>query len=453
MKKIILFSLVLSLASCGIWRPYTRPEVTTDGLYRSAAADGDTVSVGNLSWREVFTDPDLQELIDEALRSNTDLRSAALRVEEAEATLRTARLAFLPSFNLAPQGGVSSFDGSAASWSYTVPLAASWEVDLFGRLFNNKRQAKALYAQSEDYRQAVQTRVIASVANLYFTLLMLDEQYRISEQTVKVWRKSVETMRSLKEAGMTNEAAVSQSEANCYAVETSLHDLKQSIFEAENALSVLLGSTPGHIERGRLAEQVIPEELSVGIPVQLLSNRPDVRAAEDALMNACYVTAGARSALYPSLSLSGTAGWTNSLGSMVANPGKLILNAAGSLVQPLFNAGANRARLKIAEAQQEESRLAFQQAVLNAGQEVNDALAKCQTARSKAGLRRSQIEALERAEESTRLLMQHTSTTYLEVLTAQQSLLSARLSEVTDRFDELQGFVSLYSALGGGRQN
>lgn len=452
MKKIIILSVAALMCSCGIYKPYSRPEVQTEGLYGPGIETTDTATLGNLPWREVFTDPRLQTLIEEGLANNTDLQSAQLRVEEAEATLKSARLSFLPSFNLAPQGGVSSFDNSKASWTYNIPVTASWEIDIFSRLRNSKLRAKALYAQSEEYRQAVQTQLIAGIANYYYTLLMLDEQYDITAETAENWRRSVETMRAMKEAGMTTQAAVSQSEATYYSVVNSLKDLGQSIRETENGFSVLLGSAARNIERGTIAEQQIPEELAVGVPVQMLSNRPDVRSAESTLMSAYYATAAARSALYPNLTLSGTVGWTNNAGSLVVNPGKLLLNAAASLLQPIFNAGSYRAQVKIAKAQQQEALLSYEQTLLNAGKEVNDALNQCQTARDKKEYREQQIASLERAVESTELLMKHSTSTYLEVLTAQQGLLTARLTQVTDRFDELQGFVNLYQALGGGRE-
>ena len=290
------------------------------------------------------------------------------------------------------------------------------------------------------------------MANLYYTLLMLDEQYRISEETAASWRESVRTMRAMMAAGMTNEASVSQSEANCRQVEASLLDLRQQVKEVENSLSILLGDVPGTIERGRLAGQEFPQELAVGVPLQLLSRRPDVKSAELSLASAFYSINAARSAFYPSITLSGTAGWTNSAGSMIVNPGKLLFSAIGSLTQPLFNKGLNVAQLKIAKAQQEEARLAFQQALLNAGSEVNNALTQVQVARGKTELRARQITSLETTVRSTRLLMQHGTSIYLEVLTAQQGLLSAQLTQVADRFDEIQGIINLYQALGGGRE-
>lgn len=445
-----------SMSSCNIYRKYQRPEVVVNGLYRDVTSDtdtlrGDTVNMGNLPWKEIFTDPELQTLIEEGLKNNLDLQTAALRVKEYEAQLLSARLAYLPSFNLTPTGTVASFDNSKATQTYQLPVAASWEVDLFGRLLNSKRVAKAALLQSEWYRQAVQTQVVAAIANGYYTLLMLDAQLSLSEETAKSWAESVRTTRALKDAALTTQAAVSQSVAQYNAVEISIVELRQQIREAENALCLLLGRPAGVVERGMLDEQDIPAELSAGVPVQLLSNRPDVRQAEAALMMAFANTNVARSAFYPQLTLSGTAGWTNSVGSQVLNPGKLILSATAGLVQPIFNKGANTAKLRVAKAQQEEARLAFQKSLLNAGNEVSNALYQYKTVQDKKLSREEQIFSLEAAVKETEELQRLSTTTYLEVLTARQTLLSARLSQVSDAFQELQAVVNLYQALGGGR--
>lgn len=451
MKKISILCAAASLfTACGIYEPYTRPEVRTDDLYGAAHTTADTASIADVGWRALFADRLLQRLIDTALVHNTDLQVARLRITEAEATLKAARLAYLPSFNFAPTGGTSSFDGSKASWTYNVPVTASWEVDIFSRLTNAKRRSRAALLQSEAYRDAVQTQLIANIADYYYQLLSLDAQTAVTEQAVERYREQVRVMQALKAAGNANDAGIAQTEATLYAAETTLYDLQRSIRQTENSLSLLLGDTPHTIGRTTLEAQSAPAELAVGVPLQLLSRRPDIRQSEQALVQAYYTTAEARAALYPSLTLSGSAGWTNSAGAVVADPGKLLLSAAGSLLQPIFQAGQNRARVKIAKAQQEEARLAFQQALLNAGTEVNNALTQVQTARAKADARREQLRSLERAVESTQLLMRHGTATYLEVLTAQQTRLSARLSAVSDRLAELQGVVSLYHALGGG---
>lgn len=441
------------MSSCGIYTQYKPATDVPGGLYgrTDTLAAADTASLGNLSWQEVFADPYLRALIDTALIRNVDLQTAHLRVKEAEATLLSARLSYLPSFSLSPQGTASSFDGGKAAQTYSLPVTAGWEIDIFGRLTNAKRRAKAVYAQSKDYEQAVQTQLVAAVANNYYTLLMLDAQLEISTSTEAAWKESVATTRAMKAAGMVTEAALSQTEATYYNICTAVLDLKEQINQAENALSLLLADVPGGIERGSLAGQRFPENLSVGVPLQLLANRPDVRSAEQSLAQAFYTTNAARSAFYPSITLSGSAGWTNSAGSMIVNPGKFIATAVASLAQPLFNRGQNIAQLKIAKAQQEEARLGFEQTLLNAGSEVNNALVQYQTARDKSAYFEKQVAALQNAARSTRLLMQHGNTTYLEVLTAQQTLLNARLSQVANRFTEIQGVISLYQALGGGR--
>lgn len=453
MKKIIVLTTATALlSSCGIYTKYQPAETTPDNLYGEEVAVDDTTNFGNVNWRELFTDPQLQALIEQGLQNNTDLRSAQLQIEEAEAALMSAKLAFLPSFALSPQGTISSFDGGKATKTYTLPVTASWELDIFGRLRNAQQQSKALYAQSKDYQQAVRTQLIAGIANVYYTLLMLDEQLAISQQTEESWKETVASTRALMDAGLTNEAATSQMEAAYYSVQTSILDLKEQINQVENSLALLLAETPRRYERGKLAYQQLPEDVAVGVPMQMLSNRPDVRVAERSLEQAFYVTNQARAAFYPSIVLSGSAGWTNSAGGMIVNPGKFLASAVGSLTQPLFNKGQIMAQYRIAKAQQEEASLAFQQTLLKAGSEVNDALVACQTSKAKTVLFEKQIQSLEKALESTSLLMEHGTTTYLEVLTARQSLLSAQLSQTANRFTEIQSVINLYQALGGGRE-
>ena len=302
MKKIIVLTTATALlSSCGIYTKYQPAETTPDNLYGEEVAVDDTTNFGNVNWRELFTDPQLQALIEQGLQNNTDLRSAQLQIEEAEAALMSAKLAFLPSFALSPQGTISSFDGGKATKTYTLPVTASWELDIFGRLRNAKQQAKALYAQSKDYQQAVRTQLIAGIANVYYTLLMLDEQLAISQQTEEAWKETVASTRALMDAGLANEAATSQMEAAYYSVQTSILDLKEQINQVENSLALLLAETPRRYERGKLADQRLPEDVAVGVPMQMLSNRPDVRAAERSLEQAFYATNQARAAFYPSI--------------------------------------------------------------------------------------------------------------------------------------------------------
>lgn len=453
MKKqfLTLMAAPLLLSSCGIYTKYHPATEVPENLYGEEYSQSEeSASLGSLDWRQLFTDPQLQTLIEQALEHNTDYLSAQLRVEEAQATLLSAKLAYLPSFALSPQGTVSSFDKAKATQTYSLPVTASWEIDLFGRLRNAKRQSQALLAQSEDYRQAVRAQIIAGVANTYYTLLMLDEQLAISRQTEEAWRETVRSARAMMNAGMYNEAGVSQMEAAYYQVQTSVLTLEEQINQTENSLAMLLAETPRHYERGTLSGQQFPEEFSVGIPLQVLSARPDVRSAERSLEAAFYSTNAARSAFYPSITLSGSAGWTNAAGSYIVNPGKLLASAVGSLTQPLFAKGQLTAQLKIAKARQEEAALSFQQTLLNAGTEVNNALTAWQTSREKTALLSQQVTSLEKALRSTSLLMEHGTTTYLEVLTARQSLLSAQLSQTANRLTEIQNLITLYQALGGG---
>ena len=453
MKKIWIAALSLLTTGCGIYNQYERPDLgraETDSLYRPEAAPDTSSSIASLRWEELFTAPCLQSLIRRALTSNTDLQTAALRVKEAQTTLTSSKLAYLPSLQLDPQGALSSFDGSKAQKTYTLGGSASWEVDLFGRLTNAKRRARAALLESEAYRQAMQTQVIATVADSYYTLLMLDEQVRVTAQTVESWREYVKALHALMNAGEADRATLSQAEASRLSAESSLLSLQRQVAEQENALCAFIGEVPRHIERSAQDRQQFPAHMSVGVPVELLSRRPDVRQAEAALMQAFYATNSARSAFYPGITLSGSAGWTNNGGAAITNPGAWLLQAVGSLVQPLFNRGQNIANLKIAKAQQEEALLAFRQSLLDAGQEVNNALIQWQTAREQIRLDKEQVRHLETTVSDTRLLMEHGTVNYLQVLTARQSLLSARLTLASDRYSEIQGVINLYHALGGG---
>ena len=452
MKRIIIGLLLLTgLSGCHIYRTYERPELSgVDSLYRVPAMTEDTMSLADFSWKELFTDTVLQQLIEKGIANNTDLNIARLKVREAEALLTSSKLAYLPSVSLTPQGTIKSIEGNSPTKTYNLAASADWELDIFGRLTNAKREAKAVLEQSQAYKQAVQTQLIATIANSYYTLLMLDKQLDISRQTAEIWAENLRVMKALKKAGQTTEMAVAQIEASKLSVDASLLSLEQQITEVENSLSSLLGVVPQRIDRSTLDMQSFPDTLSVGVPLQLLQRRPDVRQSEAALAEAFYTTNRAYSAFYPAITLSGSAGWTNAAGAIISNPGEWLFSAVGALVQPLFNRGQNIANLKVAKARQEEALLTFRQTLLNAGTEVNDALLQWQVARRRLDLDRQQIISLQSAVRSSELLMRHSSQNYLEVLTARQTLLDAELSAVSDRFEEIQGVINLYHALGGG---
>lgn len=371
-KQIItMLSAALLLSSCGIYTNYQRSEsLPVDNLYRDVPkVMQDTASLADLSWRELFTDPLLVKWIEAGLEKNSDLQIARLRTEEAQASLRASRLSFLPSVSLTPQGSLSSFGGAKPSKTYSLGGTAEWEIDAFGSLRNAKKGSHAAWEASRAYEQAVQTQLVATIAETYYSLLALDRKLAITRETARQWGENVRVMKALKRAGEKNDAAVAQAEASRLDAESAVLSLENQIHELENSFSTLIGIIPTAIERGNLLELSFKEELSVGVPVQLLGRRPDVRQAEWQLAQAFYATNEARSAFYPKITLSGSAGWTNNSGADIANPGDWLLSAVGSLVQPLFNKGRNIANLKIAKAQQQQAQITFAQKLLDAGAE------------------------------------------------------------------------------------
>ena len=432
MKKTAIY-IILSgwmLTGCGTYSRYHRPDLSMENLYSTLPADADTTTLASLSWREMFTDPKLQSLIETGLDRNTDLNVARLRVEAAASALLTAKLSYLPSLGLNAEGNAGKHDGATAK-TYNAGATASWELDIFGNLTAAKRGAAAALQGSRDYRQAVQTQLVATIADSYYTLAMLDAQMAISHRTLENWQTTVRTLEALKKAGQSNEAGVLQAKANVMQLESSLLSIRKSISETENALFAILAMPSHSIARSNLVEAAFPDTVSIGVPLQLLSNRPDVRQAEMELAQAFYATNAARAAF--------------------VNPGQWLLNAIGSLTQPLFNRGANIANLKTAQIRQEEAKLLFQHSLLNAGKEVNDALTAWQTAKSQLEINARQVETLCDAVRKTESLMRHSNITYLEVLTAQQSLLEAEVQQLQTRFERIQSVIKLYHALGGGR--
>lgn len=451
-KKIVFLAvLALTSAGCSVYRDYTsNAREVLDSLYVGNSyeiASCDTTTVADISWRDFFCDDCLRRLIDTALVNNADINAARLRVIEAQALLKAARRAYIPSVSFSPsinyQFSKPRYEGSA--YSYSIPVDASWEID-FGGMFNRRRRAQAALESSENYVNSVQTELVASVAEYYYTLLKLDAQMEISRSTSESWSENVRIMKAMKEAGMTNEASVAQTEANACSIEASLFDLEYQIGECERALCVLAGISPVHLERMSIGESSTYPGLEYGIPVQMLSRRADVKNAENDMRIAYYDTQIARAAFYPSVRISPSAAWDKS----ITSPAGWLISLFAGVVQPLFARGTIKANLTAAQARQEVAATAFRQVILKAGSEVSNALALCESAQGKADARTRQIAALESAVTSTRALMRHSESTYLEVLTAQQSLLSAQLLQISDRYDMLRGTVSLYRALGGG---
>ena len=458
-QNIMIMGLAaLALTSCkSLYGTYQRPNVSTKGIVRDSLSMTDTLvvtdttSFGNMPWRSVFTDPQLQMHIERALANNVDLLNAALNVKMAEAQLKAARLSFLPSFTFAPQGTIASWDGGKAVSTYQLPIAASWNVDLFGNLLSQKRAAQVALLATKDYQTLVKTNIISGVANMYYTLLMLDKQLEIVNNMHELTKETWDKMKVLKDLGRgIRSTGVQSAEANYYAVEAKKTDLVRQIRETENALSLLMGQPAQSISRGKLENQALPTNLSTGIGIQLLANRPDVHAAEMQLAVCFYGVETARSRFYPSLTIAPTGMFTNSAGAAVINPGKWLLSAVGSLVQPIFQKGKIIAGLRVAEAQYEKAYNTWQNSILKAGNEVSNALVLYHSSDEKSKIEAKQIQTLQQNVEDTKLLLSQSSSTYLEVITVQQTLLNAQMAKITDDFHKMQAVVNLYQALGGG---
>lgn len=448
-NKIICLAFVgLLLTSCRAYQKYQPVQTVNDSLYGSEIIDSDTTTMASIHWKELFNDCHLQALIDSALVNNTEYQVAQYRTEQALASLGAAKMAYFPSLNIGVDGNISRYDGLTTK-TYNAGLNASWEVDIFGRLTAAKRGAMARAVSADEQAQAVRTQLIATVANSYYSLLMLDRQIEIARSTLDNWTETIRVMELLKNAGMANEAGILQSKANKTGLQADIVAMEKSRKEIENALCALIARSPGTIARGNIDDVRFTDSLTTGLPVQLLSNRPDVRAAEMELARTHYAVGESRASFYPSLTLGGTIGFTNN-GGIVVNPGQWLLNAVGQIVQPIFNRGQLRANYKIADADRKIALLEFNQSLINAGKEVNDALTDISSAKERLTLVESQIKLLSEAVEKTELLMRHSPTNYLEVLTAQQALLSSQQTEVQCHFDEIAGIISLYHALGGG---
>lgn len=458
----------LMLTGCGLYNKYEQNTPTPADAFGTdksiEAATGET-NIAQLSWREFFTDPLLQQLIEQVLANNTDLNSARIAVEKSQAALKAAKMAYLPSLYLAPQGSLSSFDKSAFSKTYDLPLQLSWDIDVFGSITNNKRAAKAVLLQAQMQQEAVRTNLISTTAQQYFLLQVLDRQLEILMQTDSLWNKSLETEQALWENGKAYSTAVNQMEASYLNVKTQIVDTRRNIRSVENSICRLMAITPQHINRQKWgasplhhaqaqgdAEQRMfdAKYLTIGIPAQMLENRPDIRMANHAMEEAFYNTQAARSAFYPSITLSGTAGWTNNAGIAIVDPGKLLINIVGQLTQPIFARGKLIANKKIAQLTEEDLQKKYVQTVINAGNQVNEAMADCMAAREKNTYYMRQVEVLHEAYTGTHELMDNGKASYIEVLTAQDSLLEAQLSEAMNMYNAAEAVIALYIALGGG---
>ena len=460
MKKIMIFAAVsLLMSSCGVYNKYERPAVDTKGLFRDTISDVDTLvvqdtaSFGNLPWRSVFTDAQLRQYIEQGLEKNANLQNAALTVQMYETMLKAAKLAFLPAINFGTQNGMGTIstiytDPSVTTKSYTLPVTASWTLDLFGNILSQKRSTQMKMLGAKDYQMAVRAQVIGGVANAYYTLLMLDEQLRIVTEMSGMAKETWEMMKLQYQLGRMRSTSVQSAEAAYLATQTQANEFKRQIRATENALSLLIGQAGQQIPRSTLAEQSLPTEFSTGVGFALLKNRPDVHNAEMTLASCFHDVQTARSQFYPNITVGATGAFTNSNGTF--NPGKWLLSLFGSLTQPIFNRGALTANLKVSKIQYEQAFNTWQNAILQAGNEVSNALVNYNSYDANSKLEAQRIEVLTKNVEDTRALYKSSGSSYLEVLTAQTQLLNAQLSKVGDDFSKMQAVVSLYTALGGG---
>lgn len=459
-QVFILLATAALLSACSVTKTYQSPAVNTEGLYRDQQA-ADSATLADRPWQSLFQDAKLKILIQRGLDNNVDLKNAIQNILQAQATLRQSKLALLPSLSAdatvtrskaseAAQNFPAGININTLTNTFKLSLSTSWEADIWGKLSSAKRAALASYLGTDAAKKAVQTQLIADIANNYYSLLALDQQLAITQATLKSRIANVETMKALKQGAVVNGAAVVQSEASRYATEVSIPDLKQSIRETENALNVLLATAPGPIDRSSLAVQETPATLTTGVPAQLLKNRPDVQQAEFALRTAFENTNAARAYFYPSLTLTASGGFSSLDLKDLFNQ-SIFYNLVGGLTQPIFNQGLNKARLTKAQSVQIQAMNSFQQSLLVAGQEVSNALYAYQTAVEKQDARTKQITALTKAVDYTQELLRYSSATnYTDVLTSEQSLLAAQLSGISDKLQQLQSVVNLYRALGGG---
>lgn len=460
MKKIMIFAAAtLLMSSCGLYNKYERPDVNTEGLIRDAANDYDTLAVqdtasfGNLPWRQVFTDPQLQAYIEQGLQKNANLQNAALTVEMYETMLKAAKLAFLPAVQFGSNTGMGSIstlytDPSVTTKSYTLPVTASWTVDLFGNILSQKRSTQMKLLGYKDYQMAVRAQIISGIANCYYTLLMLDKQVEIVDEMSRMSKETWEMMKLQHQLGRVRSTGVQSAEAAYLSMQTKANDFKRQIRSTENALCLLIGQAGQQIPRSTLEQQSLPSEFATGVGVQLLQNRPDVHNAEMNLAACFHDIQTARSQFYPTITIGATGAFTNSNGAL--NPGKWLTTLFGNLTQPIFARGALIANLKVSKLKYEQAFNNWQNTILSAGNEVSNALVSYNSYDANSKIEEQRITVLAKSVEDTKALYHSSGSSYLEVLTAETNLLNAQLNKVTDDFYKMQAVVSLYTALGGG---
>ncbi|GEQ85103.1 multidrug transporter [Patiriisocius marinistellae] len=459
-KGALLLIVALTLQSCFVAQDYTRPELpVTEALYRTDNLPTDSLSMAEISWKTLFTDKFLQQYIEEGLQNNMDVRIAIQQMIAAEAYAKQGKAGYLPTLNVGPNwthqelsenSQFGSFLSNTSTDQFDITANLSWEADIWGKIRSNKRATQAAYLQSVAAHQAVKTQLISSIANTYYNLIALDAQLEVTNQTIATRDSSVTTIKALKEAGQVTQVAVDQNIAQYNNAQALQVDIKTAIFKTENTLSILLGKAPQNFERSSLEIQKIEQDIVLGVPATLLSNRPDVMAAEYSLIESFELTNVAKSNFYPSLTLTASGGFQSLELDKLLNANSLFATIIGGLTQPLLNQRKLKTQKEVAIAQQEQSLLQFKKTLLIAGTEVSNALFSYESETKKFGFRKNEVEALRTAEANSEELLKNGYANYLDLLTARQSALSAELNTIDSKLQQLVSIVDLYEALGGG---
>lgn len=457
-KGFAVAFVALTLTACAGRKTYERPNVIDEKLFRADQVPADSLSSANVSWRNIFTDATLQGHINKALSNNLDVRVAMQNVASAQAYLNQSKAAFIPTLSVGANytrstNSINAMGGMGERtynnlWDLTG--AASWEADIWGKLSAQRRASYASYLATVEAQKAVQSEVVATLATAYYQLLMLDEQKKVLEQTIDFRQKSLETTKSLKEAGSTTEVATKQIEALVYNAQAQLVTIGNSIWALENTICVLLGEEPHAIERTTLAQQQFPTEFKQGYAAKLLQNRPDVARAELSLRNAFELTQVARAAFYPTLTLSARGGISSAELDTWISAKSIFANFVAGLAQPILNRRQIRTQYEVQQIAQETALLNFKKAVLSAGKEVSDAMQNFSTQTEFIELKTKEMKAYQEATDYSKQLFDSGMVNYLEVITAEVNRLNAELSVANAQFTRMQYGITLYKALGGG---
>jgi multidrug efflux system outer membrane protein len=466
-KILALVALATVVQSCFTAKEYSRPEIKAENLYRTEVVAADSTTMANVAWDKIFTDPVLQQHIKTGLQYNFDIRIAMQNVVAAQASLKQAKAGYIPTVNLGADwthqelsknsqlGALfsSSSGGKRVNVDqYQLTTTLGWEADIWGKIRSNKRAANAYYLQTIAANQAVKTQVITDIATVYYQLLSLDAQLKLAQSTLVNRDESVETILALKDAGNVNEVGVKQTEAQKYATEVIIEDLKNNIILLENTMSILLGTSPRAIERSTFESQVLNPEIKIGFSSALLRNRPDVVSAEYNFISNFELTNVARSNFYPSLRITATGGLQTIDIKEWFSANSLFANVVSGLTQPLLNQRQIRTRYEIAKANQEQAYVQFEQALVNASKEVSDALAQYNNETNKLSIRQKQVDALKKAADYSDELLTYGLVNYLEVLTAKDNALNTELNLIDNKYRQYEAIINLYQALGGGWQ-